>query len=227
MAISICASRPSVHCRRRERTSNHLSSACTYTSRGLAPTAVISCVGRPERWSTDSSWSEARVSLGNGPGGQHRVPANRHRTTGGTSGWRTAVAMLHREHRHRRVQAPQHGGEALVRGRELVADALGLGDVGHRGHPAGLLAARHRSAARRTCGRRRVPSLRITLTSMPPAGLPLQFLLQQALFSSMRSAASRVGRRPDQLGVGEAGHRAERRVDVGDAALPDPARACR
>ena len=51
-------------------------------------------------------------------------------------------ALRHRQHRHRRVQAFQHGGEALVRGRQLVADALGLGDVGHRGHPAGLLAAR-------------------------------------------------------------------------------------
>ncbi|MDT4857534.1 hypothetical protein FQZ97_919600 [compost metagenome] len=45
-----------------------------------------------------------------------------------------------RRHRHGRVQAFQHGGEALIGRREFLANALGLGDVGHRGHPAGLVA---------------------------------------------------------------------------------------
>ena len=43
-------------------------------------------------------------------------------------------------HRDRGVQRLQHGGEALVGGGELQAHAVGLGDVGHRGHPAGVLA---------------------------------------------------------------------------------------
>ena len=46
---------------------------------------------------------------------------------------------LNRHHRHRRVQAFQHRGEALVRRCELVTHPLGFGDVGDGGHPAGLV----------------------------------------------------------------------------------------
>ena len=47
-----------------------------------------------------------------------------------------------RRHRYRRVKPFQHGREALVRIGQFFAHTLGLGDVGHRRHPAGLLAAR-------------------------------------------------------------------------------------
>ena len=43
-------------------------------------------------------------------------------------------------HGDRCVQRLKHRGEALVRGRQLFADAVGLCDVGHGGHPAGLYA---------------------------------------------------------------------------------------
>ena len=38
------------------------------------------------------------------------------------------------------VQAFEHRHEAFVRGGQRLADALGLGDVGHGGHPADLVA---------------------------------------------------------------------------------------
>ena len=41
-------------------------------------------------------------------------------------------------HEHRGVEAVEHRLEALVRRLERGAHALGLGDVGDRGHPAGL-----------------------------------------------------------------------------------------
>ena len=41
-------------------------------------------------------------------------------------------------HEHRGIQAVEHRLEALVRGFERGAHTLGLGDVGDRGHPAGL-----------------------------------------------------------------------------------------
>jgi UDP-3-O-[3-hydroxymyristoyl] glucosamine N-acyltransferase len=45
-------------------------------------------------------------------------------------------------HRHSRIQAFKYRGESLIRVRQLFPNALGLGDVSHRRHPAGLLAAR-------------------------------------------------------------------------------------
>ena len=44
------------------------------------------------------------------------------------------------EHGDGGVEAFEHGREALVRGGEFLARALGLGDVRHRRHPAGLAA---------------------------------------------------------------------------------------
>jgi hypothetical protein len=44
-------------------------------------------------------------------------------------------------HRHRGVQRFKHDGEALVRAGQLLPDAIGLRDVGHRRHPARLLAS--------------------------------------------------------------------------------------
>ncbi len=45
-------------------------------------------------------------------------------------------------YRYRCIQAFQNSGEALVRSRQFFANAPGLGDVGHRRHPASLLAFR-------------------------------------------------------------------------------------
>ena len=45
-----------------------------------------------------------------------------------------------RGYRNRGLQRLQNSGEAAVRAREFLADAVGLGDVRHGGDPAGLCA---------------------------------------------------------------------------------------
>ena len=131
-------------------------------------------------------------------------------------------ALRHRQHRHRRVQPFQHGGEALVRGRKLVADALGLGDVGHRGHPAGLLAARvdQRRDIHARVEQRAVLAHHAHLDAAGRAAAA-QLLLQQArVFVDAVQRPVREGRRlAYQRRFGKTRHRAERGVDIGDAAF--------
>jgi hypothetical protein len=131
-------------------------------------------------------------------------------------------ALRHRQHRHRRVQAFEHGGEALVRSRQLVADALGLGDVGHRGHPAGLLAARvdQRRDVHARVEQRAVLAHHAHLDAAGRAAAG-QLLLQQpgVLVDAVVGPVRERRRMPDQRRLGEAGHGAERGVDIGDASF--------
>ncbi len=132
------------------------------------------------------------------------------------------LALLHREHRHRSVEAFEDGREALVRGGELVADPLGFGDVRHRRHPAGLLALRvdQRRHVHARVEDRAVLSHHLDLD---PAGraLALQLLLEQTrVLVAAVVRPVREGRMlADQVAFREPRHRAERRVDVADAAL--------
>ncbi len=132
------------------------------------------------------------------------------------------LALRHRQHRHRRVQPFQHGGEALVRGRQLVADALGLGDVGHRGHPAGLLAARvdQRRDVHARVEQRAVLAHHAHLDAAGRAAAA-QLLLQQAahLVDAVLRPVREGRGAADQRRLGKAGHRAERGIHVGDAAF--------
>ena len=129
------------------------------------------------------------------------------------------LALLDRQHRDRCLQAFEHGGEALVRGRELVADPLGLGDVGHRGHPSGLLATRIDQGRDVHPGVEQCAVLSHHL-DLDAAGrtAPLQFLLQQPgvlVYAFIRPVG--VGwQAADQLVFGETRHGAERRVDIAD-----------
>ena len=129
------------------------------------------------------------------------------------------LARLHREHRDGGVEALEHGGEALVRGGELVADALGLGDVGHRGHPAGLLALRvdQRRDVHPGVEHRAVLAHHLDLDAAGRA-LAAQLLLEQAgvLVAPVVRPVGEGRMLADQVGLGEAGHGAERRVDVAD-----------
>ncbi|CAM3914362.1 hypothetical protein ACAN107058_19800 [Paracidovorax anthurii] len=83
-----------------------------------------------------------------GAGGQHAGLGDELQVAAGLRAEPLAVELVgeeqllaaQRRHRDRGIERFQHDGEALVRGGELLAHAVGLGDVGHRGHPAGLLA---------------------------------------------------------------------------------------
>ncbi len=127
-----------------------------------------------------------------------------------------------RRHRHRGVERLEHGSEALVRGRQLFADARGLGDVGHRGHPAGLVAARvdQRRDVQPRIEHAAVLALHAHLEAAGQ-GAAVQFLLEP-LVHDLAVGLEPVGEGrclADQLLLGPAGHRAEGGVDVGDAAL--------
>ena len=85
---------------------------------------------------------------------------------------------------------------------ELVADAVGLGDVGHRGHPAGLLAVGVDQGRNVQAGIEQLPFLRLhPHLDAPGTVLPLQFFLQaEAWFAVAGRASRKRGRAAHQLG---------------------------
>mmetsp|Transcript_4945 Transcript_4945/g.17891 ORF Transcript_4945/g.17891 Transcript_4945/m.17891 type:complete len:651 (+) Transcript_4945:3243-5195(+) len=130
------------------------------------------------------------------------------------------LRRLHRQHGHGGVQAFEHRGEAFVRGGELVAHPLGLGDVGHRGHPACLLALGVDQGRHIDAGIEEAAVLALDLDLHATRGAAaLQLLLQQAgVFLAPVGRPEGVGRRAaDEVGLRKTGHRAEGRVHVGDA----------
>ena len=69
------------------------------------------------------------------------------------------------------VRAFEHRHEAFVRGGQRLADALGLGDVGHGGHPADLVAVGSSSGDTYMRAVKREPSRRWASTSRPLLGV--------------------------------------------------------
>ena len=125
-------------------------------------------------------------------------------------------------HRDRRVQRLQHRGETLVRGRQLLAHPIGLGDVGHRSHPAGLRShgidqRRHIQAGIKHA------AVAAFDAHLKAAGAELagQFFFQlgrQQL--AVGFGPVREGRGAShQVGLAPAGHLAKGGVDIGDATL--------
>ncbi|KAG1243909.1 hypothetical protein G6F65_022114 [Rhizopus arrhizus] len=89
------------------------------------------------RWCTSNQRSAAAA-------GQQFVVAARlraeHAAVGAVGEQQFQAVMGVGRHRNGVVQAFQHRHEALVRGGERLADALGFGDVRHGRHPADLVA---------------------------------------------------------------------------------------
>lgn len=120
------------------------------------------------------------------------------------------------------VQAFQHRHEALVRGGQGLADALGLGDVGHRRHPADLVAVgvqqrRHVHARREA---RAVAALGLDFQAAAgrlSGHQHVQGVL--VLFMAARHPVGKGRAAADQVGFVPADHAAEGRIDVGDAAF--------
>ncbi|MPN13600.1 hypothetical protein SDC9_160922 [bioreactor metagenome] len=125
-------------------------------------------------------------------------------------------------HRHRCVQRLQHHGEAFVRRGELFADAVGLGDVGHRRHPAGLLALgiHQRRHIQTGVEQRSALALHACLKAAGHA-LAREFIVGLGLKRFLvRIGPVGVGRHlAHQVGFAPAGHLAERGIHIGDTAL--------
>ncbi|MNQ78479.1 hypothetical protein D3C85_933910 [compost metagenome] len=120
------------------------------------------------------------------------------------------------------VQAFQHRHETFVGGRQGFADALGFGDVGHRRHPADLVAVgvqerRHIHARGKA---RAVAPLRFHFQAA--AGRLARHQHVQRVLVLFVAAGHPIGEgraAADQVGFVPADHAAERRVHVGDAAF--------
>ena len=126
------------------------------------------------------------------------------------------------EHRHRGVEALEHRGEALVRGGEFLARALRLGDVGHRRHPAGLAAGAvdQRRHVQARMEQRAVLAPHAQLEARTRR-LAAQRHVELALHLGVGIARPVRERRDlaDEVALVPAGHPAERRVHVRDAAV--------
>ena len=125
-------------------------------------------------------------------------------------------------HRHGSVEFVEHGGEALVRRGELLADAPRLGDVGHRGHPAGLapLPVDQRRDVHPGVEQRPVAAPDLDLVAARRGVAAQQ--ARQALVILLGVAGRPVGigrHGAGQFVLVEADHLAEGTIDVGDAAL--------
>ncbi|MDT4839712.1 hypothetical protein FQZ97_735090 [compost metagenome] len=125
-------------------------------------------------------------------------------------------------HRHGGVERLEHGGEAFVRGGQLLADARRFGDVGHRRHPAGLVAARvdQRRHVQARIEHAAVLALHAHLEATGQ-GAAVQFFFEALVHHlAVGFEPVREGRRlADQFVFAPARHGAERGVHVGDAAL--------
>ena len=123
--------------------------------------------------------------------------------------------------RYRSIQPFKYGGKTLVRGGQFLANAFGLGDVGHGGHPAGLLAVwinqrRHIHAGIKNLA---VLALHAHLKSAG-RGAAMQLVVQpphQGVKLGLGPVRKRW-RAAHQLMLAQARHLAKRRVDIGDAA---------
>ena len=124
--------------------------------------------------------------------------------------------------RNRRVQRFKHGGKAQVRGRQLLAHPVGLGNVGHGRDPAGLRAHGVNQGGHIQAGVKQdaVAALDAYLNAAL-VGLARELLVQQGgeLFAVALGPIRKRGGASHQFGLTPAGHHAKRGVDIGNAAL--------
>ena len=116
----------------------------------------------------------------------------------------------------------QHGGEAAVRAREFFANPVGLGDVRHRGDPAGLRAKGVNQRGHVEAGVEHI-AVAPFHPHLDPAGLglPAEFFGQQLVqIGAVLVGPIREWRTfADQVDIVPARHLAEGGIHKGDAAL--------
>ena len=115
------------------------------------------------------------------------------------------------------VERLQHGREALVRRLELLADALGLGDVRHRDHPAQLLAVvgQERRAVHARIEQRAVAPQHLQFESARRRLAPQQRVERSLVLGELaRRPVGKGGAVADEGRLVPAGHLAERGVHV-------------
>ncbi|MNX96665.1 hypothetical protein D3C86_1289920 [compost metagenome] len=132
------------------------------------------------------------------------------------------LGLVSGQHGHGGIQALQHGREAVVRGGQFLAGALGLGDVRHRTHPARMAApAVHQRRDVHPC--EEAAAVAAHHAHLVAGGGRLALQRQVDLLLHLLLVVGRpVGERrhaADQGALGPARHAAEGGVHIRDAAV--------